>query len=133
MNIAPATRVLLVAAGGTLGTAARLVLGMMIPDVAGVPIPILVANLLGAFLLGLLAARLPASSDVRLFLGTGLLGGFTTYSAFTVGIIELGAVAPWLAAGYAVGSVAAGIGAAALGLWWGRPRYADPRAGSVLS
>lgn len=116
--------VLLVAAGGTLGTAARLALGFVIPDAAGLPLSILVANVAGSFLLGVLAARLPASSGVRLFLGTGLLGGFTTYSAFTVGIIELGGAAPWLAAGYAVVSVAIGIGAAVLGLWLGRSRQA---------
>lgn len=124
MNTAPATRVLLVAAGGTLGTAARLALGFVNPDAAGLPLSILVANVAGSFLLGVLAARLPAASGVRLFLGTGVLGGFTTYSAFTVGIIELGSAAPWLAAGYAVVSVAIGIGAAVLGLWLGRWRQA---------
>ncbi len=114
--------VLLVAAGGTIGTAARLGLGLVIPESDGLPVPILVANLLGAFCLGLVAARLPGSSGMRLFLGTGLLGGFTTYSAFTVGTITLAETAPWLAAAYAVGSVILGIAAAAAGLRIARPR-----------
>lgn len=102
--------------GGTLGTAARLALGLLIPDVAGLSLATLNANLVGALLLGVLVARLPAASDPRLFLGTGLLGGFTTYSAFTVGALTLWQTAPWLAVVYAVGSVGLGIAAAALGL-----------------
>lgn len=126
MTIAPATRVLLVAAGGALGTAARLALA--IPDASGLPLSILVANLVGSLLLGVLAVRLPASSGVRLFLGTGLLGGFTTYSAFTVGALEWAASSPWLAVAYAVGSVVAGVGCAALGVRVARPRGRRERA-----
>ena len=112
-------RVLLVALGGTAGTAARLALGLTIVD-AGV-LPVLVANVVGAFLIGFLTARLPKSTEMRLLLGTGALGGFTTYSAFMTGTAGLWADAPLLAVVYAVGSVALGLTAAALGLWLGRP------------
>jgi CrcB protein len=119
-------RVLLVVAGGAAGTAARLALGLLLAD-AGV-LPVLLANVVGAFLIGVLMAR-PfgrlaerARADLRLLLGTGVLGGFTTYSAFMTGTVGLWAEAPLLALVYAAGSLALGIGAAALGLHLGRPR-----------
>lgn len=116
-------RILLVAAGGTVGTAARLGLGLALPDAGGFPVAVLLANVLGAVLIGVLAARLPASTDLRLALGTGVLGGFTTYSAFMTGTVELWADAPVLAAAYAVGSLVLGLVGAALGLRLGRPRH----------
>lgn len=119
-------RILLVAAGGTVGTAARLGLGLALPDAGGVPVAVLVANVVGALLIGVLAARIPASTDLRLLLGTGVLGGFTTYSAFMTGSVELWADAPALAFAYAAGSLVLGLGAAALGL-----RIARPRAGAA--
>lgn len=123
----------LVVAGGVVGTAARLGLGLALPAPAGsglgaVPWATLIANVAGAFLLGVLAARLPGSHAVRVLLGTGALGGFTTYSAFAVGTVTLWHAQPWLAAGYAVGSLALGIGAAALGLDLARPRSSHTQA-----
>lgn len=119
-------RILLVALGGTVGTAARLGLGLALPDAGGVPVAVLVANVLGALLIGVLAARIPASTDLRLLLGTGVLGGFTTYSAFMTGSVELWTDTPVLAFAYAAGSLVLGLGAAALGL-----RIARPRAGAT--
>jgi CrcB protein len=105
-------RAALAAAGGAIGTAARLALGMLIADgTAGV----LVANLAGSLLLGILTARLP-SSDLRILLGTGMLGGFTTYSAFAIDSVELWAASPALAVGYVAGSIVGGLLAAWLGL-----------------
>ena len=117
MTTPPSARVVLrratlVAAGGAAGTAARLGLGMLIPDA---PASVLVANLAGALLLGILTARLPAS-DLRILLGTGLLGGFTTYSAFAVDAVELWGASPLLGAGYIVASLAGGLLAAWTGL-----------------
>ncbi|MDR2997177.1 MAG: CrcB family protein [Microbacterium sp.] len=108
-------RALIVAAGGTLGVALRMLLGLALPDAGGLPVSVLVANIAGAFLLGVLTARLPATKR-RLFLGTGILGGFTTYSSFLVGTATLWAAQPVLAAGYALGSLVLGIAAAATGL-----------------
>lgn len=113
-------RVLLVAAGGAVGTAARLGLGLLVVD-AGV-LPVLIANATGALLIGILTARLPKATDLRLLLGTGALGGFTTYSAFMTGTIALWADAPLLAIAYAAGSLVLGLAAAAVGLRLGRPR-----------
>ncbi|MBP3977283.1 CrcB family protein [Microbacterium sp. BLY] len=115
-------RVLLVALGGMLGTSARLGLGLLVPDPGGFPLAVLTANVVGALLIGVVAARLPASAELRLLLGTGLLGGFTTYSAFMTGTLALWASAPLLAAAYAVGSLALGLAAAAAGLRLARPR-----------
>jgi fluoride exporter len=122
-------RVLLVAAGGTLGTAARLALGLLLPG-EGFPTAILIANIVGALLIGVLAARLPPSSEVRLLLGTGVLGGFTTYSAFMTGTLALWADAPLVGAAYAAGSLVLGLAAAALGLRLGRPRGASRPGGA---
>lgn len=118
--------ILLVAVGGMVGTAARLGLGLVLPDAGGFPVAVLLANVLGAVLIGVLAARLPSSTDLRLALGTGVLGGFTTYSAFMTGTVELWADAPVLAAAYAIGSLVLGLAGAALGLRFGRPRHGAP-------
>ena len=113
-------RVLLVVAGGAAGTAARLALGMLLAD-AGV-LPVLIANVVGAFLIGVLMARPflrlsgAARVELRLLLGTGALGGFTTYSAFMTGTVGLWADAPLVGAAYAVGSLVFGLVAAAAGL-----------------
>ncbi|WP_256209351.1 MULTISPECIES: FluC/FEX family fluoride channel [unclassified Microbacterium] len=115
-------RVLLVALGGTLGTAARLGLGLVADEPGGFPLAVLLANVLGALLIGVVAARLPASAELRLLLGTGVLGGFTTYSAFMTGTLALWGSAPLLAAAYAAGSLLLGLLAAAVGLRLGRPR-----------
>jgi len=117
-------RLLLVAAGGTIGAAARLGLMLALPDHGGFPTAILVANIVGAFAIGVVAARLPASRDLRVFLATGLLGGFTTYSSFMTGTIALWTDAPLLAIAYALGSLVLGLAAAALGLRLGRSRTA---------
>lgn len=127
-------RVLLVALGGTVGTAARLGLGLVIPDAGGFPIAVLLANVVGALLIGVLVARPldrcgeTAAADLRLLLGTGVLGGFTTYSAFMTGTVSLWADAPLVATAYAAGTLALGLGAAALGLRIGRPRPASGAA-----
>lgn len=113
-------RLLLVALGGMLGTAARLALAIAIPDAASVPLATLAANALGALLIGMLAARLPGNSEKRVFLGTGILGGFTTYSAFSVGTVQLWVEAPLLAGLYAVLTIALGIAAAILGMRLGK-------------
>ena len=114
-------RLLLVVIGGMLGTAGRLAIALVVPDAGGLPLATIVVNVLGALLLGVLAARLPPWNDLRIFLGTGLLGGFTTYSAFAVGTVELAAT-PWLAVLYPALTLVLGIAAAALGLLIGRRR-----------
>lgn len=82
--------VLLVGAGGSLGTAARYLAGELFPGVDPA-VTLFAVNLLGSFLLGALSADLTSSrfserSQARwhLFLRVGLLGGFTSYSALVV-------------------------------------------------
>jgi CrcB protein len=87
----------------------------------GFPYGTLVVNVAGSFLMGLLAGyfafRPGIGQHFRLFLTTGVLGGFTTFSAFSLDtalLVERHAYG--LAAGYAVGSVAASLGALFFGL-----------------
>ena len=87
----------------------------------GFPAGTMIVNLLGSFLMGLLAGyflfRPGLSQDVRLFLTTGVLGGFTTFSAFSLDAALMVERHQYgLAAAYVGGSVVAGIGALFLGL-----------------
>ncbi|PZQ88260.1 MAG: hypothetical protein DI534_12435 [Leifsonia xyli] len=110
--------------GGVAGTAAREGLGLVIPSAGGVPWAILVANLAGAFALGvLLEALVRRGPDhgirrrLRLLLGTGFLGGFTTYSALATDTAVLfGAGNAGLATAYALGSVVVGALATTAGI-----------------
>lgn len=87
----------------------------------GFPLGTLIVNVAGSFLMGVLAGyfafRPGLSQHMRLFLTTGILGGFTTFSAFSLDaalLIERHSYA--LAAGYVVGSVGVSIAALFLGL-----------------
>ncbi len=87
----------------------------------GFPFGTLIVNVVGSFAIGLLAGyfvfRPGIPQDFRLFLTTGILGGFTTFSAFSLDtalLIERHAYV--LAAAYVLGSVAAGVMALFLGL-----------------
>ena len=101
----------LVMAGGAVGAALRFGLSHAVPMVAGAwPWATFVANVLGSLLMGVLAFWLvrkgAQGEQVRLLLGVGVLGGFTTFSAFSLEIaqmIENGQLA--MAFGYAVSSV----------------------------
>lgn len=113
-----------VALGGALGTAAREAVSLAFPAADGIPYAILGVNLAGALLLGLLfgaAGRLSAARarQSRLLLGTGVLGGFTTYSALAGDSARLWESSPAVAVGYAILSLVAGVAAAGLGLWLG--------------
>lgn len=78
-------------------------------------------NVFGSFLLGLLAAEHWFSRDVREALGVGFLGGFTTFSTFSVQIVlEVDAGNSSKATAYLAASVAGGIAAAAAGYVLGR-------------
>jgi fluoride exporter len=87
----------------------------------GFPFGTLIVNVVGSFLMGALAGyfafRPGVGQHMRLFLTTGILGGFTTFSAFSLDaalLIERHAYA--LAAGYVAGSVAASLSALFFGL-----------------
>jgi fluoride exporter len=113
---------LAVAAGGAVGTAARVGWLIAVPTHPGTwPTTILLENVLGALALGLvlgLAARGRAGRCLALpFFTTGVLGSFTTFSSLAGGMLELPVP---LAAAYGVSSVALGLLAAAIGLRVGR-------------
>ncbi len=95
------THLLLVALGGALGSVARHVAGAGVHRLAGGAFPVgtLTVNVIGSFLVVVVvhasATRGLLSAEARLFLGTGVMGGFTTYSAFnfeTIALLQSGAV-----------------------------------------
>ena len=113
---------LLAAAGGALGALARWGVAAALPRAdGGWPWATLLVNLTGCLLMGLLlgalAARDPEPPWARPFLAVGVLGGYTTYSAFAVevvGLADAGAVAAAL--GYLLASLVGGVLAVAAGV-----------------
>jgi len=116
--------VLLVAAGGMVGTSARYALTRAVPAHGGWPWATFTENMLGSFLLGLLLEALlrrgPESARgrlVRLGVGTGVLGGFTTFSSLALDAEQLlahGAVLD--AVTYAAASLVGGVVVCLLGV-----------------
>jgi CrcB protein len=128
----PATVVVAVATGGMLGATARYGVARAIAMRTGAfPWATLLTNLTGAFVLGGLLvvaiARLPPSRYVRPFAATGVLGGYTTFSTFTVDatlLVKDGRAG--LAVAYIAFTLAGGLLAAALGVAAGRAVVAHP-------
>lgn len=104
---------LLVALGGFVGAVTRHAIDVAVGDVTGVST--LLANVLGSFALGLSITR-GASRRAALFVGTGALSSFTTYSTFVADAVALGTTT---GAVYVAASYAAGFAAAALGIFVG--------------
>ena len=115
---------LIVAAGGAVGASLRHLTGLAAMRLLGIGFPwgTLTVNLVGSFIMGVfvewLARRAGASPELRLFVATGLLGGFTTFSAFSLDVAVL-----WergeglLAASYVLFSVCGAIAALFAGLY----------------
>ncbi len=112
--------VLAVALAGALGALCRYAIAVLIGPLA-FPWATLGVNVAGSFMLGLLYAFAPVPDGVlRVAVGTGFLGAFTTFSTFsveTVALVHEGR--PVLAAGYVLASVMLGIVAAFAGLLLG--------------
>jgi fluoride exporter len=117
---------LLAAVGGALGALARAGVAAVLPrDPGGWPWATLAVNLLGCLLIGallaVLAARRPDGGPIQVLLGAGVLGGFTTWSAFALEVTDLVAAGRLLAAaGYVAVSVLGGVLAVAAGARAGR-------------
>ena len=125
------TRFLLVAAGGALGSMARyglgLTLGRVLPGAAW-PWGTFAANLIGGLLMGLLAGWLAyrgqGGEGVRLFAAVGLLGGFTTFSAFSLEAALMIERRDWTTAGlYVAASTVLAVAALFLGLMIARRAF----------
>lgn len=117
---------LLVAIGGVLGANARYVVSQWAAARWGAAFPYgtLAINATGSLLLGLVlaldAARLGNNPDVRLLVTTGFLGAYTTFSTFAFETVALGRQRDhWPAVANIAGSVALGLGGAALGVLLG--------------
>ena len=110
--------------GGAVGTGLRFAVDALVPH----PYSTLAVNVVGAFILGMLVARLWQSSPawLKAGMGAGLLGSFTTFSALAVILVELTTAGQtWQAALYLVATVVLGLAAAFAGLHLGRPRRID--------
>ncbi|WP_144712446.1 CrcB family protein [Curtobacterium pusillum] len=126
----------LVALGGAIGTAVRALLAEAFPAHDDISWTILGINVVGAFCLGLLLEALAHRGPdrgrrrtLRLFVGTGVLGGFTTYSTLADDTAQLLVAGRWGAGtGYALLTVALGLLAVTAGVLLAgavRPKGAD--------
>ncbi len=119
--------ILLVASGGAIGSVARYLVGLLMTRILGAAFPwgTLTVNVVGGLLMGLfielLARRFDGSNELRLFVAVGIMGGFTTFSSFSLDVAllwERGEVFSALI--YVLLSVILSIGALFLGLWLAR-------------
>ncbi|QDP96090.1 CrcB family protein [Microlunatus elymi] len=116
---------IVVGIGGAVGTSARFLTTQLSAPWLSQPAATMIINVIGSLLLGLLLEALACRGPdvgrrrmVRLLLGTGVLGGFTTYSTFATDVQSYLQQGQWLlAAGYGIGSVLLGLLAAGVGVW----------------
>jgi CrcB protein len=113
-----------IALGGALGSVARFGASELITQGIGGAFPwgTLVVNLVGSFIIGFFAAvtapsgRWPVGCEGRHFFMTGVLGGFTTFSSFSLQTLGLMREGEWLRAG---GNVAGSVGLCLIAVWLG--------------
>jgi CrcB protein len=119
--------ILLVALGGALGSVARYLTGVLATRLFGPAFPwgTLIVNIVGSFAIGLLveliSRRFNASMEMRLFLVTGVMGGLTTLSSFSLDfatLFERGDLG--LAFAYVAATLMISLGAVFAGLALGR-------------
>ena len=117
--------ILLVAIGGAFGSVMRYLTGVYAGRIFGLKFPYgtLTVNLLGGLLMGVLigvlALRGGADQDRwRVFIGIGVLGGYTTFSSFSLEMARMIEAKDWLQAlGYSLGSVVACVSMVFLGMF----------------
>ncbi len=112
------THVVLVGLGGFFGSILRYLLGIILSHDGKIPLPTLIINLLGSFLIGLVLSLLAnkVNQNIYNFVVPGLLGGFTTYSAFSAELLMLNLKGNYLyAICYSLLSLIGGLLAAYLG------------------
>lgn len=113
--------VVAVAAGGALGALARYSAGLVLPPAPGTfPAATFLVNVSGCLLIGVLMVVItelrPAHPLVRPFLGTGVLGGFTTFSTYAVDAHVLLAGRVGTALAYVAGTLVSAVAATWLGM-----------------
>ena len=112
---------LFVAVGGTLGVMSRYGISRLTLHSDWLVWSTVGINIVASFLLGLLVAENWFDRDVREAIGVGFLGGFSTFSTFSVQIVlEVDSGEPGRAAGYLLASVVGGVVAATAGYVLGR-------------
>jgi len=115
---------LAVTVAGALGVAARYGISSAFHGDA-LPWATVAINVAGSFLLGVVVVVDWLSPEVRTVVGVGLLGGFTTFSAFSLETVQLLERRAWAAAGlYVAASVTLSLAALALGLLAARKTFA---------
>ena len=117
----------MVAMGGAIGSSGRYMAGVLATRLLGINFPwgTMIVNIVGAFTMGvlvsLLAVRFSVGNEVRAFLAVGLLGGFTTFSSFTLDAVYLLEKKQYASAlSYMSVSVIGGLLALFLGLYLAR-------------
>lgn len=142
MSAARADEIAVVAVGGVVGALARASISSVVPhhDSAAWPWATFVTNLLGCLVLGIVldwvdnrhtawkTVHPRRSRLMRPFLASGVLGGFTTFSTFSVetfGMLRAHAVGPGV--GYAVSSVLLGVAMVVVGRWFGSVVFGPSR------
>ncbi|WP_342552470.1 CrcB family protein [Paenibacillus sp. FSL R7-0652] len=124
-----------IGAGGFLGTLTRYTIQLLIPSAnTGFPWAVLLINAIGSLFLGwffTIAIPEKVTPQLRLAIGTGFTGAFTTFSTFTLDIVRLSEGGEWLkAAAYLLFSVAAGLLLCAFGIKLGNRMLAVSPKGS---
>lgn len=128
---------LFVGAGGFGGTLLRYGLDEIIPaPLNGFPAAILFINLMGCLFLGWFMTYCLSSSrisvQVRLLIGTGFTGAFTTFSTFTVDTVKLmGSGQDAVAMMYVLASVVGGLLMSCIGVWLGRKMSSEQEGAEV--
>jgi CrcB protein len=115
-------RFLLVCLGGALGSGARYLTSIAATSLVGIGLPYgtIVVNLAGSLVMGAVIELLPPG-DLRIFLATGLLGGFTTYSSFNEETLLLLRSGAWGMTAINVAVTFIGcLAAGAVGIWVAR-------------
>ena len=115
---------LLIALGGALGSVSRFALNGLISNQWGATFPwgTLVINVTGSFLIGFFftltepGGRVFASSNTRQFFMTGICGGYTTFSSFSLQTLTLARGGEWLRAG---GNVLGSVTLCLVAVWLG--------------
>lgn len=113
------TQLVYVALGGAIGSVLRALVGMAV----AFPFGTLTVNVIGSFVIGLAwAAGIGKAPGLHPFLMLGVLGGFTTFSTFSLDVLRLMQDAQHGPAfAYVLASVILSIAACAIGIWlWGR-------------